>query len=72
MVAKLIGGIVIILIGAWLLLPLPTGIPYQGVGWEEFLTVLVGVVPVGLIFLGLLIAWIDWEDMRAAAAAKKK
>lgn len=72
MAAKLLLGIILVLIGAWLLLPLETGLPYQGVGWEEFVTVLIGVVPVGLIFLGLLIGWIDWEDMRAARAAKKK
>lgn len=72
MAAKLLLGIIFLLIGLWLLLPLPTGLPYQGLGWEEFLTVLIGVVPAFLIFLGLLIAWIEVEDMKAGRAAKKK
>jgi hypothetical protein len=71
MAAKIILGLIFLLIGLWLLLPLPTGLPYQGVGWEEFMIVLIGIVPAFLVFLGVLIMWIEFEDMKASRAAKK-
>lgn len=66
MVAKIILGVIILAVGLWLLLPLGMGLPYyQGSTWNDFKVVFWGTLPLILIFLGGLMAWIEMEDMRA-------
>ena len=65
---KIIGAVAAILIGLWMLAPrallenfgLPAGLRY----WKQFLFLLQGSVPALLVVIGLLILWVEWDDMR--------
>jgi hypothetical protein len=57
-------GVLLLLVGAWLLLPPVTGLPYQGATWNDFKTVVKGLVPPLLVFFGALALWIEMEDRK--------
>ncbi len=69
---KLALGVVVILIGLWLLLP--AGFveeikPEEGISetldwWEPFTIVVMGMIPPFLILIGILVVWIEAEEMR--------
>ncbi|MBU5678735.1 MAG: hypothetical protein QXJ96_01705 [Candidatus Aenigmatarchaeota archaeon] len=40
--------------------------------WEAFLTVFFGLFGIFLFFLGLLVAWIEYEDMKFESEEKKE
>jgi len=40
--------------------------------WNAFVTVFIGVFGIVLFFLGILIAWIEYEDMKFEREEKKK
>ncbi len=71
--AKLVLGVIVILIGLWLLLP--AGIvsevkPEGGITgmldwWGPFTTVVMGMIPPFLIVVGILVVWIEAEEMKA-------
>ncbi len=71
--AKLILGVVVILIGLWLLLP--AGMvseikPEEGISirldwWQPFKTVVLGLIPPFLVVIGALVVWIEAEEMKA-------
>ncbi len=64
---KILIGVVFLLAGLWLLLPLQ-GIlgpqPFLGIGWDKFKIVLLGSIPAFLALLGLLIIWIELEEFK--------
>lgn len=67
---KLIIGLVLALLGLWLLLP--AGVPAVKASaqttfdWSgEFLTVLKGAVPPFLVVIGALVVWIESEELKA-------
>jgi len=70
---KLLFGIVLIAIGLWLLIPV--GTPVIGAlkpgtwsmldWWEEFLTVVKGLIPPVVIILGILVVWIESEELKS-------
>jgi thiol:disulfide interchange protein len=71
---KLIFGIILILIGLWLLVP--AGGAFTAIKpatywgsmfdwWSEFKTVVKGVVPPIIVILGLLIVWIEGEELKS-------
>ncbi|MEM5814240.1 MAG: hypothetical protein QXD77_00280 [Candidatus Aenigmatarchaeota archaeon] len=62
---KILLGLALAAIGLWLLLPPLYGGFYQGLGWEAFKTVVLGLLPAILVFIGALIIWIESEDMKA-------
>lgn len=74
-VAKLIIGIIFVVIGIWLLVPsgwIPgikqatySGIPINLNWGDEFLTMLKGIVPPFLVVIGVLIVWIESEELKA-------
>ena len=80
---KLIIGLILILIGLWLLVPV--GAPVIGAvkpaswsiaetldWWTEFKTVVKGVIPPVIIILGLLIVWIEGEELKAPVVPDPK
>jgi hypothetical protein len=73
--AKLVLGFVLICAGVYAILPgnfLPPilGIS-QGFAWEAFKTVLLGAIPPMLAFLGLLIVWIEIEEIKIERAERE-
>ena len=67
---KLLAGIILIIVGLWLLVPqsLIPAIKPESLAifdwWSEFLTVVKGVIPPALILLGALIVWIEAEELK--------
>lgn len=70
---KLIIGLIFIVVGLWLLVPSsmvpsikPTGIGGVSLNWlPAFITVLKGFIPPFLIIIGVLIVWIESEELKA-------
>jgi len=77
-VAKVIIGIILILIGLGLFADEITPLihQYQGVPavpWlSNFVTVLTGVIPIFLIIVGLFIVWLEADEVKADKELKKK
>ncbi|MEM7819666.1 MAG: hypothetical protein QXD48_02450 [Candidatus Aenigmatarchaeota archaeon] len=74
---KLIIGIIIFLIGIyWYAAPLFGHLGLQqffGMStFRAFVTVFVGLIGVALIFLGLIIAWIEYEDLKWESREKSE
>ncbi len=75
---KLVIGVLIMLAGIYLLAPrswlAEFGLPAFGYG-RFLLPVLLGVIPLVMVIIGFLLAWVEWDEMqqqRAAKAAEKK
>jgi len=67
MATKMIAGIVMVLIGLWLVLP----VSYMGTGlWQELWSVVKGIVPITLIILGVLLVWVEAEEMKITRKRK--
>ena len=59
---KIVLGIIILLTGLWLLVPSSTCRPIYCPGlWQELWYVLKGIVPIGLVILGILLIWMEAE-----------
>jgi hypothetical protein len=73
-VAKIIVGLILVIVGAWLLFPLPlppiAGIEW-GAFWENFIFLLKAIIPPFLIVLGLVLMWIESEDVKYSNPRKK-
>jgi len=60
-IAKVILGIILVVVGLWLLAPVSWG---GRAWWPQLLTVIIGVVPIGLIFIGAILVWIESEELK--------
>ncbi len=82
---KLLIGIILILLGFWLLVPADSAVlsvikpaSISNIGgisldwWSEFKTVLKGVIPPIVIILGILIVWIESEELKSPVIPEKK
>lgn len=67
---KIIFGLLLLLVGLWFLIPL--GYPFSGVALDDFIAILIGVVPVALVIVGILIIWIESEEFKSDLSRKKK
>lgn len=75
--AKLIIGVIIFLIGIyWYAAPLFGHLGLQtffGIStFRAFVTVFAGLVGVALILLGLIVAWIEYEDLKWEARERRE
>jgi len=72
---KLIIGIILVLLGIWLLIPAtptfgltavkPATQPWKFFDWwSDFVTVVKGVIPPMIIIFGALIVWIESEELK--------
>lgn len=68
---KTLLGIIFLVGGLWLILPLGMG-PYSGSTWDEFKVVFKGLVPPLFAFIGFLIIWVESEEMKASKGIKRK
>lgn len=67
-IGKIILGLILVIIGLWLLAPDPYGREW----WPQLVTVIIGVVPVGLIFIGAILVWIESEELKIARPKRKR
>ncbi len=69
---KIIIGAVLVIIGLYLLIPIP-GLSYpNGISWFDFLTVLKGVIPPLLVFVGAILIWVESEELKIEKPKKRK
>ncbi|MEM5804582.1 MAG: hypothetical protein QXU82_01910 [Candidatus Aenigmatarchaeota archaeon] len=64
-------GAALLIIGLWLLLP-PIGYPYQGIAWDNFKFVAMGLIPVIVTLVGFLMVWVEFEERKEGVAKRKK
>ncbi|MBN2203162.1 MAG: hypothetical protein JW700_03180 [Candidatus Aenigmarchaeota archaeon] len=58
---KILIGLIFVIIGVWAIMP----ISWNGLGlWGAFWTVIKGVVPIFLVFIGVILVWIEAEEMK--------
>ena len=81
---KLIFGLILILIGLWLLVPVDSVLSvvkpaaWARIGgvsldwWDEFTTIVKGIIPPMVIILGILIVWIEGEELKAPVVPEPK
>ena len=66
---KILFGLVLIFIGLWAILPAS----WNGLGlWNELWTVLKGIVPVVLVFIGIILVWIESEEMKMTKPRRRR
>lgn len=74
--AKMVIGIILVLIGFWLLIPSAWIAAIKPIAWFDwwnpFVTMVKGVIPPMLILLGILVVWIEWEELKMSMSEKKK
>ena len=68
-VGKIIIGLILVIVGLWSLVPLSWG----GLGfYVQLWEVIKGVVPAFLIFIGAIMVWIEWEELKIEKPTKRK
>ncbi len=73
-VAKILAGIALIATGLYALIPM--GITVSGIqsgfALDEFVSVLVGAIPAFVVMAGIMLAWIEWDELKAGLSKKKR
>lgn len=68
-IGKILIGLIFVIIGIWVVMPASWG----GYGlWGALWTVVKGIVPLLLIFIGLILVWIEAEELKIAKPKKKR
>ena len=68
-IGKIIIGLILVIVGIWCLMPLS----WNGLGlWNDLWLVIKGVVPAFLIFIGAILVWIEWEEIKIEKPTKKR
>ncbi|MEM5794617.1 MAG: hypothetical protein QXS48_05050 [Candidatus Aenigmatarchaeota archaeon] len=61
-IAKIIIGLILIAASIYYII---NGVPgYFEPGWPALLTVLKGVIPLGVLLIGVFIVWLEWDELR--------
>ncbi len=71
---KLLIGLVILVVGFLLFADelFLHALPIKVMWWQNFLTVLTGIIPIFLILIGLFILWLEMDELKAAKEFKKE
>jgi len=67
-IGKVILGIILVIIGLWLLAPDPYGREW----WPQLITVIIGVLPAFLIFIGAILVWIESEELKMERPKRRR
>lgn len=68
-IEKILIGIILVIVGLWLLIPVSWG----GRGWwPQLLTVITGIIPIGLLFFGAILVWIESEELKVERPRRKR
>lgn len=62
-IGKIVFGIILLLSGLWLLIPssLCANLVYCPGMWKDLLILLKGIVPIGIVMLGIVLIWMEAE-----------
>jgi hypothetical protein len=68
-IGKVIIGLILVIVGLWSIIPYSWG----GLNAiEPLLYVLEGVIPAFLVFIGAILVWIEWEEIKIEKPTKKR
>ena len=68
-IGKILIGIVLVVIGLWAIVP----ISWSGLGlWEELYTVVKGILPAFLVFIGAVLVWIESEELKVSKPKRRR
>jgi len=68
-IGKIILGLILVIIGIWSLIPLD----WNGLGlYVQLWEVIKGIVPAFLVFIGAILVWIEWEELKIEKPARKR
>lgn len=68
-IEKIILGLILVIIGLWAIIPME----WSGLGlYVQLWEVIKGVVPAFLIFIGAILVWIEWEELKIEKPSKKR
>jgi hypothetical protein len=68
-IEKIIIGIILVIVGLWLLIP----VDWSGRGWwPQLVTVIIGVLPIFLIFIGAILVWIESEELKIERPKRRR
>ena len=68
-IGKILIGIVLVIVGLWAIVP----VSWSGLGlWNELWTVIKGVVPAFLVFIGAVLVWIESEELKISKPKRKR
>lgn len=68
-IEKIILGIVLVIIGLWLLIPISWG---GREWWPQLVSVIIGVLPIFLIFIGAILVWIESEELKIERPKRRR
>jgi len=70
---KVVGGLILILIGLGLFIDSVTPIVGTGIEWvSNFIIVLTGVIPILLILVGLFVVWLEIDEIKVRRDLEKE
>jgi hypothetical protein len=68
-IGKIILGLILVIVGLWAVMPLS----WNGMGlYVQLWEVVKGVVPIFLVFIGAILVWIEWEELKIEKPSKRK
>jgi len=68
-IGKIILGLILVIVGLWALMPADL----NGLGlYMKLWDVILGIVPAFLIFIGAILVWIEWEEIKIEKPTRKR
>jgi len=68
-IGKIILGLILVIVGLWAIIPLD----WNGLGlYVQLWEVIKGIVPAFLIFIGAILVWIEWEELKIEKPSRKR
>jgi hypothetical protein len=78
-IGKIIIGLILVIVGLWAIIPTPREMcgsencGFGGFGlYVQLWEVIKGVVPAFLVFIGAILVWIEWEELKIEKPTKKR
>ena len=68
---KVLVGIALVIAGLYVLVPLGPSYPFSGIALGQFVNLLIGVIPPLVVLIGILIVWIEWEELKIEKPVRK-
>ena len=68
-IGKIILGLILVIVGLWAIIP----IEWNGLGlYVQLWEVIKGIIPAFLVFIGAILVWIEWEELKIEKPARKR
>ena len=68
-IGKILIGIILVVIGLWAIVPSS----WSGLGlWDELWTVVKGILPAFVVFIGAVLVWIESEELKISKPKRRR